>query len=1010
MLPHPGSAPFKIKKISDLKLQIGRPQRKQSPISSHGRRLLDGAIDFWLNALVLLRRPPIAAGVAALAVLAGCNPTPVTITPPKVEQGGRASSIAVASNNDKRMVVATETGGLFRTFDGGASWQHLDGLPNFKMVDVAISSLNPDIVIATAQPRYRAVNDGGIWRSTDGGASWSQPSGWAPASGSDCPMRPGTFGISHMPLSHTFYVGTDCGLAISNDDGATWSHIVLDPALPGTDPLRNRVRSVLVINRTSGVAAADNGLFHLGPDGAWAKSQNVTTTHVPVVHAFAAPWFTGASNIFFHASEGQKLFLSTDGGATWTQITAPSANLREAFVRVGRSLAGDDSKFEVYYGDGMKFHRQTFSTPGPTGTGTWTNLKSDHNDPSDVAFDLDRRIPILLASDGGVHRTTDQGANWKLTGGGYGGFTALQISEVTGRFDPGPPAHQDLYYGTQDNDLKASTDGGQSWPGSICCEGRFIRVSPRSIDPPRLTGSGCGPCSNFVAGEHFENKTGWPNAPNGSPASSADAPFLIVGDAYIQDVANTAVSPPSFDFFLTLSAGSSWAKSFSLALSPKGAPLIAGLLANPTVYHGVQKPGSLPNGGPRFGLMRASNLAGQAVVAAADGAGTISFGSLRVPIARYVVFGADPNNPNHLIAADAENSQMKFSADGGAGWHPLPQLTQAVTDNGQYLFTLSELTLASVIAWDPYDSCHILVGTIQNGIIRSTDGGNSWAQIPGSKAVTFVSSFYFPPTGAVWVSTNGRGLWTLNLNRQTGAKAGKCRFPEGGIRPPVVEPPIAIDFASGSSQPFQGLNDPVVCPNCSVVVVHNGWVTDLQMSDDSIREIAISGGTISQLDKSQREIPLAIPNIYRPGDGRLEGRIKTRELTASHRVRALILEGTRLKAVIASGTELSFVPTRTPMVYVLSKGGTSMLESGEPVRVIGANFLPAAGGGEPVRILFDGQVAAEKVPVRDDGSFSIDIPVTHAPGDLVVTVEQRDGRRLSSEKATIEIATQDRAE
>ena len=87
-----------------------------------------------------------------------------------------------------------------------------------------------------------------------------------------------------------------------------------------------------------------------------------------------------------------------------------------------------------------------------------------------------------------------------------------------------------------------------------------------------------------------------------------------------------------------------------------------------------------------------------------------------------------------------------------------------------------------------------------------------------------------------------------------------------------------------------------------------------------------------------------------------------------------------------------------------------MLESGEPVRVIGANFLPAAGGGEPVRILFDGQVAAEKVPVRDDGSFSIEIPVTHAPGDLVVTVEQRDGRRLSSEKATIEIATQDRAE
>lgn len=348
-----------------------------------------------------------AIAFTAVAVLSGCNRTPVTITPPRVQQGGRALSIAVASNDAKRMVVATETGGLFRTFDGGTSWQHLDNLPNFKTIDVAIASLNPDIIIATTQPQYRTINDGGIWRSADGGATWSQPSGWAPSPSSVCTDRPGAHGISHMPLSHTFYVGTDCGLAISNDDGATWSQTVLDTNSPGSDAFRNRVRSVLVINRTSGVAAADFGLFHLGPDGSWLKSQDVVNTHVPVVHAFAAPWFTGVSNVFFHASEGQKLFLSTDSGANWNQVTAPSVNNREAFVRVGRSLENDDSKFEVYYGDGAKFHRQTFSAGGPSGTGTWINPTVDHDDPSDVAFDLERRIPTLLSTDGGVHQTTD---------------------------------------------------------------------------------------------------------------------------------------------------------------------------------------------------------------------------------------------------------------------------------------------------------------------------------------------------------------------------------------------------------------------------------------------------------------------------------------------------------------------------------------------------------------------------------------------------------------------------
>jgi len=250
----------------------------------------------------------------------------------------------------------------------------------------------------------------------------------------------------------------------------------------------------------------------------------------------------------------------------------------------------------------------------------------------------------------------------------------------------------------------------------------------------------------------------------------------------------------------------------------------------------------------------------------------------------------------------------------------------------------------------------------------------------------------------------------VSLNRPAGADAGRCRFPSGPGTVVPVEPPIAIDPATGSSQPFRGLDDPAVCSNCSVVVVRNGWVTDLQMSADALREVAISGGTIFQLDRSGREVPLAVSNVYRPGDGRLEGQIKGRELSGSRRVRGLILEGNRLRMVIASGKELSFAPSRTPMIFVSSAKGASSLEPDEPARVTGANFLSGSSAGEPVRILFDGKVVADNVPVRDDGSFSIEIPVRHSPGELVVTAEQRDGRRLTTERATIDVGTQDRSE
>jgi hypothetical protein len=316
-----------------------------------------------------------------------------------------------------------------------------------------------------------------------------------------------------------------------------------------------------------------------------------------------------------------------------------------------------------------------------------------------------------------------------------------------------------------------------------------------------------------------------------------------------------------------------------------------------------------------------------------------------------------------------------------------------------------------VITWDPYDSCHILVGTMQNGVIRSTDGGSSWARIERSTPVTFVSSFYFPPSGPVWVSTNGRGLWNLKLDRPNGGDGRRCRFPRpppGGLPLDTV---VAVDPTTGAVQGFHGLDDPAVCAGCSVVVVRNGWVTDFQPSAEAVRELAISGGTISQLDRLGREIPLAVPNVYRPGEGRFEGRIPGRGLTGSRRVRALVLEGDRLKLMIAARGELPFAPPRTPLVFVYGagkRGGPPGVEPGEPLRVVGTDFLPASRQGQLVRILFDREVVAQDVPVRADGSFSVELPVHHSPGEMVVTAEQRDGRRLTIEKALIDVFTSDR--
>lgn len=190
-------------------------------------------------------------------------------------------------------------------------------------------------------------------------------------------------------------------------------------------------------------------------------------------------------------------------------------------------------------------------------------------------------------------------------------------------------------------------------------------------------------------------------------------------------------------------------------------------------------------------------------------------------------------------------------------------------------------------------------------------------------------------------------------------------------------------------------------------------MTDLALSGDTVRRMAISGGTISQIDRAGKEIPLAIPNEYRPGQGRLALHIAGRWLAGSRRVRGVVMEGTRLKAVITARGEVPFAPQRTPAVFVINaakSGVPSIVEPGASVRVVGENFLPPSRSGQPARILFGTEIVAPAVPVRPDGSFSVEIPVRYPQGEMLVTVEQQDGRRLTIEKTTIDVATGDRPE
>ena len=932
-----------------------------------------------------------------IALTCSCTNSDVTIAPPRVPQGGRAIAIAVSQSDAKRLLVATASGGLFRTYDGGVSFQHLDGFPNYAPLDVAIASLDPNIMIATAQDDFRKVSGAGIWRSTDGGATWKRPTGWPPAtSGTTCSSRPWARGISHMPLSRTFYVATDCGIAVSQDNGASFSMVVLNPSLP-------KVRGVLVVNRAMGVAEDDNRLWFIN-NGMWQAATGGPDSLIEFNYQnFATPWWTGKP-IFYHAGMDREVYLSTDGGANWEKMaTPPHGGGREKHIEVGRGLDGDPTHFDVYFGDGFTIYREAVTTVVPGGSNQWKQPNNmDHRDPADIAFTPGQEKPLMLATDGGVHLTPDNGKTWKLTGSNYGGFVALQIGEMTGRAVGGNKPHLDLYYGTQDNDIKGSADGGQTWTGSIAHEGAFIMAdaaNPAHIDGP-VTGLRCGGCPLFQAIPHL----GTSDPPLfKSAATRADPPAQLVDKTYLQHVP-TAGPPASFDFFLTTDRGNSWSNSFTLPFKPFGSVKFAGALANPVAYVGVDR------GSNVFGIYRIQDVMTQPAVRRADSTGLGSVGRLATDQATYAVFGVDPSNPDHLIVSDTRDSVMKASSNGGISWYPLPALTAAVTDSGNFLFHKARVSFATVIAWDPFNTCHILVGTMQNGVIRSTDGGQTWNRVAGSTAATYVTSFFFPPTGAIWMSTYGRGLWTIGVDRSRPANT-RCAFPSRPGTHPPLDSLLVTSVTTSQSRVFGGLRDSILCAECTILTVKNGWVTDISMKANLASRVAISSGTIVERDRTGKEVPLSVPNVYSEAESQELRRLIGRDRASSRRVRGIVLRNKQVVGIISSRDEVQWPQTRTPVIYVANADNSvvpSVVEEGGAVMVYGYGFVPGTGS-TGVNIMMDERTVATGIPVSRSGQFTVKIPVSKGPALLDVSVVQRDGLRLTVEHGSITaVAREDR--
>jgi photosystem II stability/assembly factor-like uncharacterized protein len=682
---------------------------------------------------------------------------------PNINNGGRADTIAVDPSNNKIMVVASESGGLFKTKDGGANWNHVDSFtPYFTRSVVYVTS---KIMLATTIDDYTTANSGGgIWRSKDGGASWEHIANPPAPSGVKARFAAGE--ISIAPDTGHIFVSTTFGVSESVDNGVNWTAL---------SPFGSHgAHSVVAQSGSLVVAGNDSGVARSTSDGSSWSSVSSGPGAITDLHAFGRSPF--AAGTLYAVNKSKALYVSEDSGASWVAI--PSVPTQSngcggiAFVKPILSSKVDHGlhRLTLWEGDRCRLARldakQISGTQRFDYSGSWTESTMDHGDSRDLAFTTGSNpAPLLLGSDGGVHRTSDGGATWTLTGGGAHGYNALQVTEVKGQWID-ELGQFDLYFGTQDNRVFSSGDLGSTWPNSVCCEGFYLEMLKHvhAAADSHVTFVSCAKCRNLVSGRLFTSLSGWPN-----PASKHGNPSIVAKSFQDQPV-------DSEDGFVkgkaaTESLGSSWSQ---YATVPEDQKSIAKLSERTVTTSG--KTSTLPvqyqpirTGFDSAGDFDVVQLVRLSKNASSPTASTYyptmtGFGGLGInttAFAQYEVFAVDPLDSGHLIAPDIVNEKMMQSTDGGDTWSEIPALTSLVTNSGKYLFRSGTFSFPSAVSFSHDDPHSVALGTQENGLFVSSDGGGTWKQVPSSEKATYITSVEWETPSEAFVSTYGRGLWHL---------------------------------------------------------------------------------------------------------------------------------------------------------------------------------------------------------------------------------------------------------
>jgi len=252
--------------------------------------------------------------------------------------------IALAPSNSQVLYVGTGESlkkarnftmpgtGIYRSDDAGESWKHLGLEDSWHIGEIAIHPENPDIVVVAVLGHFWSTNENrGLYRTEDGGESWQHVLYIDEKTGAnDVVISPTNPEIMYASMweNNPGISGKNSGIYKSSDGGIHWKHVT--KGLPKGKGLGRIGLAVSYQNPDKAYALIDNlakdkrkaAEIYKTVDGgiSWNKTHNEDFLFFPGIGWYFADIYTSPEDDEQIYGLGVNLAFSDDGGKSYSKM------------------------------------------------------------------------------------------------------------------------------------------------------------------------------------------------------------------------------------------------------------------------------------------------------------------------------------------------------------------------------------------------------------------------------------------------------------------------------------------------------------------------------------------------------------------------------------------------------------------------------------------------------------------------------------------------------------------